>query len=122
CRDWSSDVCSSDLVYSETLAKFFAIATAADHLQKIPRQKERKPDRPQQIVEEANHVVTDKVSRKNETPVAPYFRACTKCQNLVAGMCSAGCFSKTKIPAGSSNSANSLFIRSFFVKRSPDFV
>jgi hypothetical protein len=43
------------VVYSEALAEFFAVTAAANHFQQIAGQEEQKPDRPKQIVNEANH-------------------------------------------------------------------
>src|SRR5207247_1856018 len=85
-------------------------------------EKKQKPEWPEQIVDDANHVMlAEGGRRKNKTSVAPYFRARTISQNFVAGVCSAGRFSRTKTPSNSSNRANSLFVMSFSVKLSPDF-
>jgi hypothetical protein len=41
------------------LAKFLAVAAAANHLGYIARQKDQKPERPKQVIDEANHLVAD---------------------------------------------------------------
>src|SRR5438034_9459027 len=105
------------------MPKYCAVTAATKHHQQEARQKKQKPEWPEQIVDDANHVMlAEGGRRKNKTSVAPYFRARTISQNFVAGVCSAGRFSRTKTPSNSSNRANSLFGRSFLVKCSPDFV
>src|SRR4029453_14609977 len=94
-------------------------------------QKEEKPDGPKQIVDKTNHSNADcgsvraglaVIADRNRTSVAPYVFWRQTRHSLVSGRTSPGRFSNTNTPPGASNSANFLLVRSFLVKRSPDFV
>src|SRR6266496_101507 len=106
------------VVNPQPLTEFFAITAAANHFHQIAGQKEQKPDRPKQIVDKTNHSIAD----RNRTSVAPYFFWRATCHGLVSGRASPGRFSNTNTPPGASNCCNFSLVRSFSVKRSPDFV
>src|SRR6266496_1913476 len=106
------------VVNPQSLTEFFAITAAANHFHQIAGQKEQKPDRPKQIVDKTNHSIAD----RNRTSVAPYFFWRATCHGLVSGRASPGRFSNTNTPPGASNCCNFSLVRSFSVKRSPDFV
>src|SRR5438105_13742127 len=61
-------------VNSQALPKFFAITTTPEHLQQIARQKAQKPERPKQIVDDADHCwIADcelRIAERNSTSVA----------------------------------------------------
>src|SRR5438045_9449387 len=95
------------IIKAEALSKLVLVIPAPDELRDLPGKKEEEAERVKQIVEKPDHKGERTWARcRNKTSVAPYFFARLTTHNPVAGIFSAGRFSRTNTPDGSSIPAN----------------